>query len=524
MDIEEKVVVPKKESNLIEGKVDFERKVLLLSIFIAGLCSIIYELLIGTTSTYFLGDSVKHFSITVGIYMAAMGLGSYLSRFMKQQLVANFILVEIILAFCGGMSVPVLYLLFSWDVGYMVGMICCISIIGVLTGFEIPLLSRMLSNEVTLRENLSDVLSLDYVGALIATLCFPFLILPFVGLFKTSLIFGLINLGIGVVNIYFLKDRIQGNYRNLLRVGLWIIGVFIILILIFSNVLLARWEQGLYVDRIIDVRQTPYQRIVLTKRKNDVRLFLEGNLQFSSLDEYRYHEVLVHGPMSLIGPVRKVLILGGGDGLAARELLKYESVQSITIVDLDPEVQKIANENPHIRKINEGSLKDLRVNVRNEDAFQFMRNRTEQYDLIIADLPDPNNVALSRMYSKEFYNWVHNSITQEGVFVTQASSPLFSASAFWSIDQTLKATRFSHTYPLHAYVPSFGDWGFIIASDRALDIANPDLISDLKFLDKDQFASLFAFSVDQKNVISEVNTIDRPILSKYYHEGWKQWK
>ncbi|MDW3194334.1 MAG: polyamine aminopropyltransferase [Cytophagales bacterium] len=515
---------PKKESRLTAGSAQFERKVLLLSIFVAGLCSIIYELLIGTTSTYFLGDSVKHFSITVGIYMAAMGLGSYLSRFMKQHLVANFILVEIILAFCGGVSVPVLYLLFSWDVGYMAGMIFCIFIIGVLTGFEIPLLSRILSDEVALRENLSNVLSLDYIGALIATLCFPFLILPFVGLFKTSLIFGLINLGIGVINIRFLKDRIQSQYRRLLRMGLWLTGVFIALILLFSNALLAKWEQGLYTDRIIDVRQTPYQRIVLTKRKNDVRLYLEGNLQFSSLDEYRYHEVLVHGPMSLSGPVGNVLILGGGDGLAARELLKYKSVQRVTIVDLDPEVQKIANENPHIRSINEGSLEDSRVNVMNEDAFQFMRSRPEMYDLIIADLPDPNNVSLSRMYSKEFYNWVHSSLKSGGIFVTQASSPLFSSSAFWSIEQTLRATKFVHTYPLHAYVPSFGDWGFVMASDRQLDIANPDLISDLKFLDKGQFASLFTFSTDHKNAKSEVNTIDRPILSKLYHEGWKQWK
>jgi len=513
-----------KESSAPINRVTFQRRILLFSIFIAGLCSIIYELLIGTTSTYFLGDSVKHFSITVGIYMAAMGLGSYLSRFVKRNLIANFVLVEIILAFCGGMSVPVLYLLFSWDAAYMIGMILCIFIVGVLTGFEIPLLSRILSDELDLRENLSDVLSLDYIGALIATLCFPFLILPFVGLFKTSLIFGLINLGIGIVNIHFLKERIRTNYRILLKLGLWLTGVFVTLILLFSNSLLAKWEQGLYTDRIIDVRQTPYQRIVLTKRKNDVRLYLDGNLQFSSLDEYRYHEVLVHGAMSLSGSVRKVLILGGGDGLAARELLKYQRVESITIVDLDPEVGKISNDNPYLRKINEGSLLDSKVIVRNEDAFRFMRDETNKYDLVIADLPDPNNVALSRMYSKEFYNWVHSSLVDRGIFVTQASSPLFSSDAFWSIDRTLKATNFIYTYPLHAYIPSFGDWGFIMATDHKLDTSKPNLITGLKFLDRDQFHTLFTFSIDQDYKTAQVNTIDRPILSKLYHEGWKDWK
>ncbi len=502
-----------------------EKRILLFSIFVAGLCSLIYELLIGTTSTYFLGDSIKYFSLTVGIYMAAMGLGSYLSRHINAQLLEAFILVEIVLAFIGGISVPFLYWLFSIDTGFIVGMIACIFSIGLLTGLEIPLLSRILSNQYSLRENLSNVLSLDYIGALIATLCFPFLILPFIGLFKTSLVFGLVNLGIGVLNIVFLAHHLEKRRKALLQLGLILSGLLIMLMLVFSNFLLHHWEQGLYSDRIVSVVQSPYQRIVLTKHKEDLRLYLDGNLQFSSIDEYRYHEVLVHVPIAVSdAEVKNVLILGGGDGLAARELLKYPQIASIDIVDLDKEVSKLCLNNQRIRDLNQGSLENPRVRLIHTDAFNYIRNNQKQYDLIISDLPDPNNNAISRLYSKEFYKWMSQALSTNGIFITQASSPIFSKKAFWCINQTLSAAAIDHVIPMHVYVPSFGDWGFVMASHERLNLAEPKKLPATKFLDAQTFPTLFHFPNDQIASLVETSTLDRPIINKYYEEGWIYWK
>lgn len=500
------------------------RTVLLISIFIAGLCSIVYELLIGTTSSYFLGDSVKHFSLTVGVYMAAMGLGSYLSRFITSRLSFYFIFIELLLAFFGGLSVPFLYWLFSLNTFYLPGMISCISIIGVLTGFEIPLLSRILEGEFNLRENLSNVLSLDYVGALIATLAFPFFIIPFLGLFKASLIFGMINLGIGVMNLALIPNLISKKQKSVLTLFLILAGLVVLSFLIFSSSLLKKWEQGLYTDRIVDVRQSPYQRIVLTRDRDDLRLFIDGNLQFSSVDEYRYHEVLVHTPFLFKDDIKNVLILGGGDGLAVRELLKYEQLDSITVVDLDPAMIELCSTNPYISKLNDNSLRSERLIVRNEDAFSFVRNAQNKYDLIISDLPDPNNTSLARLYSKEFYVWLNSMLSDEGVLIVQSTSPVFANKAFWCINQTIRATgQWGTLLPCHVYVPSFGDWGFVLGTKKHLTAKYP-LKVETRFLSESSLSSLFYFSKDlQSSDEIEISTLDNPVLARYYREGWKYW-
>ena len=239
-----------------------ETTILILSIFIAGLCSIIYELLIGSASAYFLGDTVKQFSITIGLYMAAMGLGSFISRHIKTNLLSKFIAVEIILGFIGGTSIPILYFCYAYTNAYSIFMILLIVIIGILIGLEIPLLTRIMERYYTLNINISNVLSVDYLGALIATLLFPFLLLPFLGTFKSSLFFGLVNMSIGYMNLWCFREQLHVSQRRFYISASTGITIFLVILIGSSEVLLKKWSSNLYQDRIIFSRQTKYQQVI----------------------------------------------------------------------------------------------------------------------------------------------------------------------------------------------------------------------------------------------------------------------
>ena len=500
------------------------KRVIIFSVFVAGLCSLVYELLISTTASYFLGDSVKQFSITIGLYLASMGLGAYVSRLIKTKLLRSFVAVEILLGLVGGLSVPLLYLTYAYGMVFWPVVVGLIMIIGALTGLEIPLLTRIMDREEALDVNLANILSFDYLGALLATLAFPFLLLPVLGTFRASLTLGLCNLVIGVVNVWWFTDLLDRRSR---RQGyLFSVGAALVLggLLAASGPLMDRWTDDVYEDRIVFREQTPYQKIVMTRWKEDLRLFLDGNLQFSSLDEPRYHEPLVHVPMSQVELPRRVLVLGGGDGLVAREVLKYESVERVTIVDLDPKMFEIARTYPALTRLNERSLHSPRVHTVAKDAFVFLEEANRTYDLIIADLPDPNNISLARLYSRTFYGLVRSHLADGGVFVTQATSPYFAREAFWTIHETLRAAEFTHTYPFHVNVPSFGEWGFILAAERSLDPTTATPTVDTRFLNERIVPGLFRFPKDLQSLGDRrPSTLDRPRVLDAYLDGWRHW-
>lgn len=499
--------------------------VLLFSVFIVGLCTIVYELMIGTVSAYFLGDSIKQFSITIGLAMSAMGLGTYLSRFVTNRLMHWFLRVEILLALVGGLSVPILYAVFAYaEQAYTPLMVSLILLIGLLIGLEIPLLTRILEKNYTLKLNISNVLSLDYFGALIATFLFPFFLLPFCGVFNSSLITGLLNLVVAGLVLYMFRHEFRSGHFARYRVNTACVGLLLLVGLIFSRQLVFGWEQSLFDDRILLSRQTPYQKIVLTRYKDDFRLFLDGNLQFSSMDEYRYHEALVHVPMAAAAGRRSVLILGGGDGLAVRELLKYPEIERITLVDLDPAVTDLARSHRLFRRLNGDSLNDPRVRVINRDAFGFLKDEAGMYDVIIADLPDPNNTSLARLYSREFYRLAGKRLAAGGVFVTQASSVWFAKDAFWCIAETLKAAGFKSVAPYHALVPSFGDWGYVLAGKRPVLPERLDVSVPTRYLNDRLLVELFTFPSDMRSVNVEVSSLDHPAVLDYYLAGWQHWK
>ena len=504
-----------------------ERVVFFLTVFIAGLCSLVYELLISTTSSYFLGDSIKMFSLTIGIYMAAMGLGSYLTQFIKEDLLDWFVKIEVLLGLIGGASVPILYFVYENVSGgeYQLIMMILTFLIGALTGFEIPILVRILKTYYPLRSNLAYVLSLDYIGALIATLLFPFILLPFVGTFRTSIIFGVVNIALGFFIYRFFTKELSVERKKWLEWAALGCMVFFLGLGISSGKLLKHWEDSFFSSEVVYAKQTPYQNLVLTQNKKDIRLYINRIIQFSSIDEYRYHESLAMIPMEAAPYKKNILVLGGGEGLLAKQLLKYPQVENITIVDLDAEVFRLAKENPHVIKVNESSLLNEKVKLIEGDAMDFLKNDEQLYDLILVDLPDPSNESVARLYSTSFFRLAKNRLTPNGIYATQASSPFHTRNSYWCIYETLKASDFKNVYPYHTYVPSFGEWGYIMASDLNLDVETISPSVNCQYLDDKVVDKMFYFEKDIANPNNlSANKLDQPILLEYFLEDWEKWR
>ncbi len=500
-----------------------ESVILLLSVFVVGFCTIIYELLIGSVSSYFLGDSIKQFSLVIGLTMTAMGLGTLVSRVIKENLIYTFIFIEIVLAVVGGLCVPILYFSYMCEPVYYPVMFVLIMMIGGLIGLEIPLLTRIMEKYYDLRNNISNVLSLDYLGAFIATLAFPFLLLPLMGIFESSVFAGLLNLIVGIINFYWFKDKITFKRKAKLKISSILVLLLLTGTFICSKGLMKYWENNIFDDRVIFSQQTKYQKLVMTKNKEDIRLFIDGNVQFSSVDEHRYHELLVHVPLSLAKHRENILVLGGGDGLAAREILKYKDVKNITVVDLDKDMTDLAKNNRIVKELNQKSFFDPKVEIINEDAFKYIENSNQYFDVIIIDLPDPNNSSLARLYSREFYKLASKKLSKEGLLVTQATSPYFSSEAYWCVKETLKAAGYKYISPYHVYVPSFGDWGFMLATKINYDLNKFNLMVHTKYLDSNTFKKAFVIEKDiQRNDI-KYSTMDKPAILDYYLQGWRYW-
>ncbi|MGH1480204.1 MAG: polyamine aminopropyltransferase [Geminicoccales bacterium] len=499
---------------------------LLLGTFVIAVCGLVYELIAGTISSYLLGDSVFQFSIVIGLFMTAMGLGAFLSRYIESRLERAFVATQIALGLVGGLAAPILFFAFAFVDNYEAFLVLICLTIGALVGLEIPLVTRILQQEKTLQINISNILTADYIGALVAALLFPLVLVPQLGLISTSLVFGLLNLAVAGLACRIFWPMLDW------KLPLIAIAATLLLLtsLLSSHRLVGVFEGELYQDEIIYAETTPYQRIVVTQGRGHVRFFLNGGLQFDSVDEHRYHESLVHPAMGLTTRKNAVLILGGGDGMAVREILKHEGVKKIKLVDLDPAVTQLFRENPRLTALNDDALNDPRVEVVHQDAFEFLKSDGELYNVILIDLPDPKNPGLSKLYSLAFYTEAARHLARDGVITTQATSPVYARKAFWSIAETLGAApdpyrqdRTLSTQPYHAYIPSFGDWGFVMAGSRRLDWADIRLPDGLDFLETATLPGLIEFPSDIGRLDVEVNTLQAHPLLKYYEEGWAKW-
>ena len=494
--------------------------VLLASVFIVAVCGIVYELVIGTASSYLFGNSVVHFSVTIGLFMSAMGIGAWLSKRIDGDLLTWFVGIELGVGLVGGVSAALLYGVFAATAAYHVVMVGLILVVGSLIGMEIPVVTRLLGGWASLKDTLSNVLTFDYLGALIASLLFPLVLLPRLGLLNTAFATGLVNTA--VVGVVLWTFRRQLRHRRVLMAVTGSLAVVLGAGLATSGPITAFFERTLYTDHIVYTEQSPYQRIVVTRWADDVRLFLDGNLQFSAADEYRYHEALVHPAMALSRSREAVLVLGGGDGLAVREVLKYPDVERVVLVDLDPAVTRLGQTFPPLRSLNADALHDPRVEVVHADAFSWLGASSERFGVILIDLPDPNTDSLGKLYTTTFYDLVRRRLGTGGVMTTQATSPYFAREAFWSIHATVQAVGLT-PLPYHLYIPSFGDWGFVLASthppvaDRfALDVPT-------RYLTPELFGAAQLFDTDTDAVPVQPNTLDAQPLLTYYNRGWTRW-
>jgi spermidine synthase len=491
---------------------------LFLSVLLIAACGLIYELIAGTLASYLLGDSILQFSTVIGSYLFAMGIGSWLSRYIGKGLVSRFITIELMVGLIGGFSSSILFLAFAYTQAFRFILYLLVVLVGILVGLEIPLLMRILKDRFQFRDLVAHVLTFDYLGALGASLAFPLLLVPKLGLVRGAILFGMVNAAVALWSTWLFKDQLP-RYNRLRLASLLVLaaltgGLF------SADYIMAAADDNLYSDDIILSRQTKYQRIVLTRWKDDVRLFLSSHLQFSSRDEYRYHEGLVHPVMASLPTARNVLILGGGDGLAAREVLKYPNVQTLTLVDLDPEMTQLFATHSYLKQLNGGSLTDRRMKVINADAFVWLEQSKEMFDAVIIDFPDPTNFSLGKLYTTAFYRLLGHHLSESGQIVVQSTSPLFARQSYWCIVETLKAAKYQ-TKPYHVYVPSFGEWGFIIAGKQAWQ-APTALPQGLRFLTLTNLSTLFDFPGDMQAMPAEVNRLNDQALVRYYEEDWKQ--
>jgi spermidine synthase len=492
---------------------------LFLSVLAIAACGLIYELVASALASYLLGDSVLQFSTVIGTYLFAMGIGSWLSRYLLRGLVARFVAIELLVGVVGGFSSALLFLAFAYTSAFRLVLYATVIIVGVLVGLEIPLLMRILRDRFSFKDVIANVLTFDYLGALAASLAFPILLVPKLGLVRSAMLFGLVNAAIALWSTWLFAPLVARRALPALRAG-----CIAVLMLLVSGMTQARRltnlaEDNIYADDVIFSRDTRYQHIVLTAWKDDLRLFLNSHLQFSSRDEYRYHEALVHPGLAALPGARRVLVLGGGDGLALREILRYPNVESVTLVDLDPEMTHLFATHPLLTRLNSGSLTAPRVHVVNADAFVWLDGNTDVYDFVVVDFPDPNNYGIGKLYTTAFYRLLSRHLSRNGLAVVQSTSPLFARQSFWCIERTLHDAGLG-TRPYHVYVPSFGEWGFILAgADGMASYAPPTALpASLRYLTPRELTAIFDFPRDMQPVVVEANHLNDEVLVRYYEQ------
>ncbi len=498
---------------------------LLAATFVVAVAGLVYELIAGAVASYLLGDSITQFSLVIGIFMSAMGLGAWVSRYVDD-LEQGFAFSQVLLGLIGGFSAPILFLSYAWLDNLQPMLYGTVIAIGALSGLEIPLITRILRREGALKTTLANVLTADYAGALAAALLFPIVIVPQLGLMAASLFFGILNLAVAALSLWLFREQTGWGLRVL-----WV-GGFAACITGFaaSERIVSLADAALYEDDVILSEITPYQRITVTRFRDRTRLFLNGAIQFDSLDEHRYHESLVHPAMSLAPRRANVLILGGGDGMAMREVLRWPSVKQAVLVDLDPRMTELFRDRPNLTALNDNSLNDPRVEITNNDAWEFIKGDDRVFDVIILDLPDPANFAVSKLYSHEFYTALTQHLAAHGVLITQSGSPLFARHAFWSIAETLAVTpnplipgEALETIAYHTYVPSFGDWGFVLAHMQPLPKTPAAFPEGLRYLNPATWAAMQSWPEDIGPVDVEPNSVLTHTLVGYYEDGWSRW-
>ncbi len=500
-------------------------RLLLLTAAISSCVGLVLELLLVAQASYLVGDAALATGVVVGTFLAAMGLGAWLSQFLatgpeaQRQLLRSLLLVELGLSPLCLLGPLALFALFAVDGPIWLAVVLLTVLVGVLGGMELPLITRLLESQQQLRTALARVLALDYLGALAGALLFPLVLLPWLGLLPTAAALAVVPLITSALLVWWFPA---------LRRWRWPLSAAVP-VAALAGVLVGplgdRIEDSLYADPVVGRVQSRHQRIVLTRRRGDLRLYLDGSLQFSSLDEYRYHEALVHPAMALHGRPQRVLLLGAGDGLALREVLRWPAVRQVDLLELDPAMLQLARRHPVLRRLNEGSLADPRVRVHLGDAFARVAELAGPYDVVIADFPDPATAAVARLYSVGFYGRLRQRLATDGLLVTQASTPFFTPRVLASIEASLEHLGL-RTRAYSVTVPSFGPWGFVLAHRPGPERTFAELPFTGRWVDAAELSRLFELPRDLRPDPGEAvlpNRLGRPVLADYQRRSrWNQ--
>ncbi len=533
-----------------------------------GGCGLAYEYTMSRVASDLLGNSVRQWAIIIGVMMFFMGIGSDAQKYLKEKrLIDKFILAEIILGLIGGFGpIAMLYTFGTHQGYYILVQYTFISTIGLLIGFEIPLLIRINQAYTSeLKMNLGGVLKMDYIGALCGALVWIFLLPKFFTLIESAFVLGILNVTVGGFTLYYFRRLAKW------RIKLSFVTVCCLISLSYGLVMAQNWtshaEQWLYRDRIVFSKTTPYQHIVITEsRSNDTNCYINGHLQFSGADEFIYHENLVHPAFSIAPRHKNVLILGGGDGMALREVLKYQDVESVVLCDIDPMMTQLARENSYFTKLNNNSLansrltiltnhallesgeerllvpdqrtrfqhrteESVKIKIINMDAAGFVEQISGMYDIIIMDFPDPSTPELTKLYSTVFYHHVAKKLSADGIMVQQSTSPVHAKEAFLCIGRTMTQSGLA-VVPFHDNIPSFGEWGWWIGGRNNLyskekirrlleNIDNFEVMT--KYLTPELVKASIQFGKNQLFTESaDINMLADTILYDYYLTAWKR--
>ncbi|MFC5719585.1 polyamine aminopropyltransferase [Streptomyces gamaensis] len=462
------------------------RFVVLTTVFVCAACGLVYELELVALASYLIGDSVTQASVVLSVMVFAMGMGSLLAKRLRTRAALGFAVVEALLAAVGGLSAMALYACFAWLGQARPALVGFSLAIGVLIGAEVPLLMTLIQR--IRRQDaggaVADLFAADYVGALVGGLAFPFLLLPVLGQLTGALVTGAVNAVAGGALVLWL---FRGDLTRRARWLLLAANGLLLAVLAVCSALTGPFEQAarhaVYGAEVRVAVQSDVQEVVLAGGGSSGRplaLFLDGRLRVSGEDEARYHEALVHPAMA--GPRRRVLVLGGGDGLAVREVLRYADVASVTVVELDDAVLRLARTDPGLLALNHDAFRDPRVRVAGADAFEWLRARRPgeaPYDVVVCDLPDPAGTAGAKLYTQEFYGLVARRLAPGGRLALHAGGDGARPRVLWTVDATVRSVGLvSRPYRVPAGAAdrcARGDgWGFVLAARTPVPLRLPD--------------------------------------------------
>ncbi len=503
------------------------RALLLAAVATCAACGIVYELALLTLSVSLNGGGIVATSLIVAGYIAALGAGALFVKPLLARAAIAFIVVEALLGIIGGLSAAALYVMFAFIGSSLWVLAIGTALIGGLVGAEVPLLMTLLqrgrqADPTAAGRILANLNAADYLGALIGGLVWPFALLPHLGMIRGAAATGIVNLvAAALLAIFLLRHVVSTRALATALCALAAALALLATLLVRAHAIEISSRQRLYADPIISYRQSPYQEIVVTRRGNDMRLYLDGGLQFSTRDEYRYTESLVYPALGTC--THSVLVLGGGDGLAARELLRQPGVEKIVQVEMDSAVIELARTT--LRDTNASALDNPRVNIVIDDAMRWLRRPgvipPGGFGTVVVDLPDPDTPVLGRLYSTEFYTLVAHALAPDGLVVVQAGSPFSTPTAFWRTVSTIRTAGYAVT-PYHVHVPTFGDWGFALArrGDTSPRPVVPANAPRLRFLNQQVLDAATVFSDDIAPRTLEPSTLEHPRVVEDMRHGY----